>query len=130
MLKTFCGQTTSVPTFTTGNRSGRALNRPFMNRYDLTAVIYDKRDRILSIGKNSYVKTHPMQAEYARKVGKENNIFLHAEMHAIAKCRDLKRAYRIVVMRFNREGEPRSAKPCPICMEALNHVGIRIIEHT
>ena len=45
---------------------------------DVTAIIYDKRGRILSIGKNSYVKTHPLQARYATEVGLCEQVFLHA----------------------------------------------------
>jgi tRNA(Arg) A34 adenosine deaminase TadA len=98
---------------------------------DITAVIYDKRGRVLSIGKNSYVKTHTLQARYAKKVGQEHRIFMHAEIHAISRCRSLSSAYRIMVSRFDAAGNPVNAKPCPICEEAIkSHTGIKVIEHT
>jgi tRNA(Arg) A34 adenosine deaminase TadA len=98
-------------------------------KYNLTAIITDKKGNILSIGKNSYVKTHPMQAKFAKKNGKEGAIFLHAEIAAIVKCRDLKNAHKITVMRIEN-GIEKIAKPCDICMAAISDVGIQHIEYT
>jgi tRNA(Arg) A34 adenosine deaminase TadA len=99
-------------------------------KFDVTAIIYDKKGRVLSIGKNSYFKTHPLQNRHACKVGLPDKQFLHAEIHAIARCRFLERAHRIVVMRFDREGNPRNAKPCPVCQSAIEASGIKHVEHT
>jgi tRNA(Arg) A34 adenosine deaminase TadA len=99
-------------------------------RYSLTAMIYDKKGRVLSIGKNSYVKSHPYQAAMAKSVGLPHKIYLHAEIHAILRCRDLSKAHKIVVYRFDTDGKPMKAAPCPICASAIEKVGIKIIEHT
>jgi tRNA(Arg) A34 adenosine deaminase TadA len=99
-------------------------------RFNITAIIYDKRGRILSIGKNSYTKTHPVQAAYSEQVGLPHKIFLHAEIHAIVKCKNLEKAHKIVVFRYDEKGNPRSAKPCPICEKAIKETSIKIIEHT
>lgn len=99
-------------------------------RFDLTAIIYDKRGKVLSIGKNSYVKTHPYQAKCAERVGLPDKQFLHAEIHAILKCRKLEKAHKIVVTRFGKDGEEKTAKPCPVCMSAIEAAGIKIVEHT
>lgn len=96
----------------------------------ITAVIYDRRGRVLSIGQNSYVKTHPIQAYHARIVGEPYKQFLHAEIHAIVKCPDISKAYRIFVSRWNNNGLAMNAMPCPICMSAINSTGIKHIEHT
>jgi deoxycytidylate deaminase len=101
-----------------------------LTKYNVTAMIVDKRNRILSIGKNSYVKTHPLQAKHAARVGKANAIFLHAEIQAIIKCRNIEAAHKIIVARYDSKGNPRLAKPCDICMDALNSFGIMRIEHT
>ena len=98
--------------------------------YRITAVIFDKRGRVLSIGQNSYVKTHPMQAMYAKKVGSPFKQFLHAEIHAIIRCRDLSKAHKIFVSRWNKNGEPLLAKPCKVCQSAIKAAGIEIIEYT
>ena len=99
-------------------------------RFEITAIIYDKRGRVLSIGKNSYVKTHPLQHLHSHKVGLPHKQFLHAEIHAITKCKNLDKAHKIVVMRFDKRGKPRLAKPCPVCQSAIHSAGIPVVEHT
>jgi len=98
--------------------------------HQLTAIIYDRKGRVLSIGQNSYLKSHPVQAHYAAKVGKPNSIFLHAEIHAITKCKDLARAHRILVTRYKSDGSPGLAKPCKICQSAIEAAGIKVVEYT
>lgn len=99
-------------------------------RQQVTAIIYDKRGRVLSIGQNSYVKSHPVQAKHAKLVGREHNIYLHAEIAAITKCQDLSRAHKIFVTRYDSNGNPTLAKPCTICMSAITATKIKIVEHT
>jgi deoxycytidylate deaminase len=96
----------------------------------ITAVIYDKKGRVLSVGKNSYVKTHPKQARHAHKVGLPDKIFLHAEMDAIIRCRDLSVAHKILVTRVTRNGKYGNAKPCPVCQSAIKEAGIGQVEWT
>jgi len=84
-------------------------------KHILTAIIYDKKGRILSIGQNNYVKTHPLQKKYAEQAGEPHKEYLHAEVAAIVKCKDLSKAYKISIFRFNSEGKPGLAKPCSIC---------------
>lgn len=92
------------------------------------ALCLDKRGRVVSEGANSYIKTHPMQAEYAEKAGKPDKAFLHAEMLALV------RAYRmgvdvhtIVVGRVGASGEALPSLPCEICQLALTEAGIENI---
>ena len=96
----------------------------------LTAIIYDKKGRVLSIGKNNYIKSHPLQARHAERAGMNDKIFLHAEISAIIRCRDLDRAHRIFVSRCDLHGRPMLAKPCPVCVSAITAAGIKIVEHT
>lgn len=99
--------------------------------YTLTAIIYDKKGRVLSIGKNSYVKTHPLQAKYAKRIGRDEQVFLHAEVHAITRCRDLSKAYRILVVRYDQNGVQRLAKPCKLCELAIKEcTPIKHVEFT
>jgi tRNA(Arg) A34 adenosine deaminase TadA len=97
---------------------------------DLTAIIYDKRGRVLSIGKNSYIKTHPLQAKHAHMTGLSDKLFIHAEISAIVRCRDLSKAHKILVTRVGRNGDLLLAKPCPICQSAIREAGIKYIEHS
>lgn len=99
-------------------------------RQVLTAVIYDKRGRVISVGQNSYVKTHPLQAKHAAEVGLPDKQFLHAEIHAIVRCKDLSKAHKIFVSRWDKKGNLMLAKPCPVCMSAIEAAGIELIEHT
>ncbi len=100
-------------------------------KQNITAILFDKKGNVLSIGKNSYVKTHPLQAKYAKKAGLDKKVFLHAEIDAIVRCKDLSRAYRIVVFRTLANGTMGSAKPCPICEAAIAAIpSIKVVEHT
>lgn len=99
-------------------------------KVDITAIIYDKRGKVLSIGKNSYIKTHPYQARCAHKVGLPMKQYLHAEISAIIRCRNLDKAHRMIVTRFGKDGKALNAKPCPVCQSAIDSTKIKIIEHT
>lgn len=101
-----------------------------MSHHQVTALIYDRKGRVISIGQNSYIKTHPLQAKYAQMVGQPEKQFLHAEIHAITKCRDLRKAHRIFISRYNKQGEPVLAKPCPVCITAIKKSGIKHVEYT
>jgi len=99
-------------------------------RHKVTAIIYDRKGNVLSIGQNNYVKSHPLQAKHARKVGEDYKIFLHAEIHAITRCQDISKAHIIKIFRYNEKGEPVLAKPCAVCASAIKHTNIKKIIHT
>ena len=99
-------------------------------KQSITAIIYDKRGRVLSIGKNQYLKTHPIQAHHAERVGLPHKQYLHAEISAIIRCREMNRAHKIIVTRFDSKGNPVLAKPCPICQSAIDATNIKIVEFT
>lgn len=95
----------------------------------VTATVYDKRNRVLAVGTNSYVKTHPLMKTLGILCKTPNKEYLHAEIAALLKC---KRGvpYKIKVERYDSEGNPRNAKPCPICMLAIKQAHIKIVEYT
>lgn len=97
-------------------------------RFEITALAYDKRGKLLSVGRNSYVKTHPMQARFAKLSGRAAAIYLHAEVNALIKARQ--RVHKLVILRYNKRGKPVIAKPCPACQLAIESFGVRIVEHT
>ncbi len=100
------------------------------NQHHIKAIIYDKRGRILSIGENSYHRTHRVQYSVSRAVGKPNAIYIHGEIDAIVKCREIHNAHKILVMRITPDGY-RMAKPCDGCMEGITTLTpIKIIEWT
>lgn len=98
-------------------------------RYELVAICFNRKGQVLSIGRNSYTKTHPLQAYFAKRVGHPYKHFLHAEIDAILKARG-KPIDKIQVIRYDRHGKPANAKPCPICQEAIKAFGIKHIVHT
>lgn len=95
----------------------------------VTARTYDRKGNLLATRANSYTKTHPLQAHFAKLVSKPNAIYLHAEIHAIVASGDSK-IHRIEVERFNKQGEPALAKPCKICQKAIEAFGIKKVQHT
>ena len=101
-----------------------------MAQQQLTALIYNKRGRLLSVGQNSYVRTHPLQARAAREVGKPASIYLHAEIAALVRLKDWSKAHKLVVLRYTKDGQPAKATPCDICKRVIKLSGIKIIEST
>lgn len=99
-------------------------------KHSLKAIIFDKKGKVLSIGYNNYLKTHPYMAKLSAKQGMPQKIFLHAEVSAILKCHDLSKAHKILVTRIGKSGELLLAKPCKICQSAILAAGIKIIEHS
>ena len=99
-------------------------------RFNITATAYDKRGRVLAVGKNSYTKTHPLQAKHAEAVGEPYKIFLHAEIAALIAVKDPSKIDKLVVERYTEAGEPVSAKPCKVCHRATRLAGVTNIEHT
>lgn len=99
-------------------------------KQNMTAVIYDKRGRVISVGKNSYVKTHPLQKKFQSSVGTPYKEVLHAEIAALVKLKDWSRAEKIVVMRHMKDGTFGNAKPCQACERAIREAGIKFVEHT
>lgn len=96
--------------------------------YELKATIFDKKGRVVSIGKNSYIKTHPFQSKLAEKVGLPYKEYLHAEVLAVIRARG--RGHSIHIERYGEKGEPRNAKPCPICERAIKEAGLKEISYT
>jgi len=99
-------------------------------KHAVTALVYDKKGRLLSMGRNSYVKTHPIMAKMAEHVGEHYKIFLHAEVDALIKVKDWTKAHKLVITRFNKQGEPVLAKPCKVCQHMINMASIKEVEHT
>lgn len=98
-------------------------------RFTIIARTYDKRGRQISIGMNSYRKTSPVQAHFACLVGLPEKQYIHAEVQALLRCKD-KVPYKITIERYDSEGNPVLAKPCPICQRAIETWGTSVVEYT
>ena len=97
-------------------------------KYDITALAYDKRGKLLAIGHNSYVKTHPLQAKFSKKANKAEAVYLHAETAAMLKARQ--QVHKLVVLRYDKQGNPALAAPCAACQLAIKSFGVKHVEHT
>lgn len=101
-----------------------------ITRHSIGAVLVSKNWDIIGVGSNVR-KSHPKQAEFARQVGLEHKIYMHAEIQCLvnSKQRNL-HGSRLFVYREHRDGTLALAKPCKICMTAIRHFGIRDIYYT
>lgn len=95
----------------------------------IKATAFDKKGRVLSTAVNSYSKSHTLQAQYAFRVGVNYKIYLHAEILAIIRARG-KEINKIKIERYDSDGNPRLAKPCPICELAIQEAKIKFVEYT
>lgn len=100
-----------------------------MRKHTLLAKTYDKRGRLISVGTNSYTKTHTIQSYFAKKVNLECKDKLHAEIQALVRAGD-KQVYSLSVERYGADGKPALAKPCPICQEAMRAYGVKEVSYT
>lgn len=113
-----------------GFDSRRGYQNNMSQKQNITALVYDKKGRLLSVGRNSYVKTHPLQAKMANQVGEDHKIFLHAEVDALVKIKDWNLAHTMVITRFTKDGKPALAAPCRLCAHIIKKAGILHVEHT
>lgn len=88
----------------------------------MSAILLDKRNRIISSGVNSYVRTHPIQKWAAKNASKifndpnlEKKIYGHAEIISLIKAKE--DAETIVICRLggHAKKELRLSRPCRIC---------------
>jgi tRNA(Arg) A34 adenosine deaminase TadA len=96
----------------------------------IKATVYNKKGQILAIAYNSYSKTHPIQAKYAKEANIPEKIYLHAEISAIIKAKKIGKPYKIKIERYYKDGKPALAKPCPACELAIREANIKYIEYT
>lgn len=95
----------------------------------LYAVVTDKRNRIISEGSNSYIKTHPIQSRAAKQVGLDNKIYCHAELVALIRSKG--KGNKLHVARVDSKGTPCNAAPCLICQQLIKeHGNIHSVEFT
>lgn len=105
------------------------VRRNRKQRQEVMAYAYDKRGRLISTGRNSYSKSHPLQHHFAVQAGRPSAIFLHAELAALLAA-GKRVVHRLVVVRKNKQGESVLAKPCDICQRAIKAYGVKYVEHS
>jgi deoxycytidylate deaminase len=99
-------------------------------RYNVTAIIRNKKGYVLAVGKNSYKKSHPIMNKITKhKHTSKIQTFIHAEVDAIVKCRNMSEAYSIEVYNYTEHGNPAISKPCPLCMSLINETPMLVIKY-
>lgn len=104
-----------------------AVNMAMRSNYNhrLGAVIFHGK-KIISVGWNQIntcrKKLHPKYQNYSGN--------LHAEVDAILNARCDLTGTSILVIRINKKGELRLAKPCSLCLLYLERVGIKKIYYS
>lgn len=96
-------------------------------RYAISAIVVDSSGKEVVQGRNSYVKTHPLQARYADILGESDKQYMHAEIHAISRAT---KPYAIYIARVDSTGATKLAKPCRICEKAIKEAGIKEVHYT
>jgi tRNA(Arg) A34 adenosine deaminase TadA len=93
-------------------------------QYNFVSIITNKKGKIISIGINSYNKTHPLQAKYADLTNQPEKIYLHSEIDALTRLSLDSIPHSIYIARVDKSGNIHPAKPCIICKLALRTSGI------
>jgi deoxycytidylate deaminase len=101
-----------------------------MGKHLVKATCYDKRGRVISQAVNSYRKTHPLMAHFAKLSGRPDAVYLHAEVAALLKCSDDRPPHHIKIERYKKDGSPGLAKPCPACELAIKAWGVKLVTYT
>ena len=108
------------------NLAASAANQSQFSDYRHGAVLVRGSIRNVSHNKNNYCsfasrfqKTHD---------GKSTH---HAELGAIlGMSRHITEGATVYVARVDKAGEYKLSKPCPMCHEALKHVGVKKVVYT
>jgi deoxycytidylate deaminase len=66
----------------------------------------------------------------ADRCDEPHKIYLHAEVDAILKCKQLDKAHRISIFRTGKKGTYLKAAPCKLCQLAISEANIPNVEHT
>lgn len=104
--------------------------RELSGDFFLISAVLDKKGRIISLGENNGLKTHPKMMYYSSKtIYKKKKIYLHAEISALIRS-PYKKAHTIVVIRLNRNGHLAMARPCPVCQLAIADSGVKNVYYS
>lgn len=97
-----------------------------ISRYRLGAVIAH-RGRVVNTGFNKMNRTHPIMKRY-NPWGEDSTPGIHAEVDSAlgVDAKDLVGA-EMYVGRILKNGDPALAKPCQLCQNFIQAVGIRVV---
>lgn len=82
------------------------------------ACLVNKKGQIVAESANSYSCTHTQQYHYAKRVGRPEAVYLHAEMACLLKDK-LRQGVKLYIARVDSKGDSVYSAPCEICALAL-----------
>ena len=92
-------------------------------RVRTVTIFTDKRNNVLSVAGNTYAKTHPQQASWAKKRGSPDKQCLHAEIRAaimLVKNGKAEKAKYLYIAAVSEARNVLCAKPCVVCQMMLD----------
>lgn len=81
-------------------------------------MLVNKKGQIIAESANSYTCSHTQQYHYAKKVGRPEAVYLHAEMACLLKDK-ARKGVKLFVARVDSKGASVYSAPCEICSLAL-----------
>lgn len=99
-------------------------------RYKVFATAFDKKNNVIGQGVNEYKRSHPLMKKFAMEAGEPcEKIYIHAELAAVLSA-GKKNIHKVLVQRFDSNGNPALAKPCKTCQCMLKTFGVKIVQYT
>jgi deoxycytidylate deaminase len=101
----------------------------------MAAFIY-RKNQLLAIGQNDMLSTNAKAFRFGEKFRIKKFIeypMIHAEIDAISKLwgrHHMCDKDTMVVVRLDKNGNPRLAKPCTDCMNVINAIGFKKVYWT
>jgi len=96
-------------------------------KYNVGALVLDKRGNILTYGYNSYSKTRP---QMINKYYNEFQIWTHAECDSLSKLNRKQNPYYMIIARLDNKGNFNLAKPCQGCYSKIKESGLKQVFYT
>jgi len=87
--------------------------------HTLVAVIF-KGKRVVSFGHNDLASRKKLLPEFQKWHGS-----IHAEVMAINKAKRDLNGFEMIVLRVNKDGDFRMARPCKHCWRYIKYAGIK-----
>ena len=93
-------------------------------RFDVVALIYSKKGKLLSYGGSTNRKTHPLMKRLGKQVGQPFKETLHAEVRAVTRLKGGK-PHTLHLYRLGKKDTYLPIDPCAICSLLLEQIDIK-----
>ena len=103
-----------------------------INKQKIVAFVLNQKGHILTVGWNSYIKTHPIQKVASALFGEVHKQYLHAEVCALTRLtkKQLGKQSAIVIIRLDSKNSLLAGCPCRICASVIHSYNINTIIHS